>query len=159
MGAEECSELRDRAAITEAIDQYFHCLDSGRYEDLDSAFWPDASISYDEGRDGTYVGLDTITAYVRSRQDLRAHTSHMKGSFTVTLHGDEAEADIFGTIFLIATDGGPDASALIRGVHYRDRLERRNGAWRIRTRVHRALWRFETAAAILSVVEQPGREA
>jgi hypothetical protein len=150
MGTGRMQAFEDRAAILVAIDHYFFCMDRRRFDDLVFTFWPEARVSYDEGRDGTFENLDDLIAHFGRRRTRRAHYSHMRASFSVALRGNEAEADTFGTIFLVDGTDRPTTTVSVRGVQYRDRLERRNGEWRISMRVHRPLWQFETAAKILA---------
>jgi hypothetical protein len=159
MSTDDVAAVQDRAAIAQAIDQYFYCLDRAALEQLGTAFWPDATVQYDEGRDGTFEGLDRIAAHMRSRRTQRAHTSHMKGSFSITLRGDEADADTFATAFLVSVADAPRAKVLVRGLRYRDVLQRRGGEWRIRSRVHQSLWQIEADASVLAQAEPGSGEA
>jgi hypothetical protein len=56
------------------------------------------------------------------------------------------EADTFAVAYLVDRPD-PDGMVIVRGIRYRDRLERRGDRWKIVSRLHSSQWQYEVAGA------------
>ena len=93
-----------------------------------SAYWPDAQVNYGDWYSGEPQGMITWgNAFVQNRTVARLH--HVTTQ-TVEIDGDVAHAETY----VIWTMLSPDKVANIGSGRYLDRLEKRNGEWRIAIR-------------------------
>lgn len=119
-------ELLDRDAIRQVVARYFRGVDRGDAELAASCFHPDAVdergtwvMTGDElGRDVTEHNLRRMLA-----------TNHHVTTHVITIAGDLAgsEASCLG----VHVTGGERPRRMVTSSRYLDRLERRNGEWRI----------------------------
>ncbi len=121
--------LHDRQAIADVMVRYTHALDRHDWDALcNEVFHPDAVCDY-----GFIVGdpphlcrrLEPIY-----QQDYELH-SHFIGNHHSQVDGDSAQAQTYCTTFSLLKGGQGIRSLYIR---YLDRLERRDGVWKIALR-------------------------
>jgi SnoaL-like domain len=130
----EIQRLLDRAAIEECLLRYTRGLDRHDVELTMSAFHPDALDTH-----GTFEGGPRDVAdWANEQHGLRwARHQHYITNTTVDIDGDVAHTDTYYFIVLRRQDGtGQD----FMGGRYVDRLERRDGDWRIARRIVTAEW-------------------
>ena len=129
--------LEDRQAILDCVHRYCRGLDRHDDEILASAFHADAIDSH-----GSFVG--PIDEFVRFANDGHAKTTlshtHNITSHTVEIDGDTAHAESYVIFALRLRDG---ETVHVGGGRYVDRLEKRDGDWRISRRQLIMDWRFE----------------
>lgn len=122
--------LTDRQQIIDVYRRYTRGLNRYDIESLYEAFWPDAQINY--GYD-SHLRDEWILLWQENR--------YMKGLSCQSHHITNETVDIDGSVahvesYLIAlwTPPEDDKPALILAGRYIDRLDRRNGQWRIAVR-------------------------
>jgi hypothetical protein len=121
-------ELLDRQAIRDRLTAYARGLDRLDVALVRSAFHDDALIDH-----GVVVqGPDFFAAWAvdTHRRDAGAHL-HYFGTHTCELDGDTAHAE---TYWLAAVMGHGGDALTIAGGRWLDRLERRDGEWKIAAR-------------------------
>lgn len=124
------AELSDRQDVIDIYRRYTRGLNRHDMELLYGAFWPDATICYgfdSQSRD-SWIGRWEESRYLKG---LSCQAHHITNE-TVDIENDVAHVESY----LIAlwrppTDAEP---ALILAGRYIDRLDRRNGEWRIAVR-------------------------
>ena len=125
-------ELLAEAAIKDVQIRYCRAVDRMDYDLLRTCFHPDASASYGffEG------GVDAFVEMAKQSLANYSGTTHFTGNQLVEVAGDSAWAEHYtcATHRCPADDSGPlrDFVTLIR---YVDRMERRDGDWRIARRL------------------------
>lgn len=137
-------ELADREQIREVLYRMSRAID--RHDmDLRASVWhPDATDNH-----GIFDGsVADYTAWLVSDQSPASkfdHTQHMLGNILIELDGDVADTESY----LLATHVMHDDAGEyfdIMGCRYFDRLERRNGEWRIAVRQVLVDWRTAARA-------------
>jgi hypothetical protein len=125
--AAEVRELRDRQDILDCLTRYSRGLDRHDSELLASVYHGDAVDHH-----GEFVGPPVdFVPWVNGvhEADYVAHT-HFVTNNSVDLDGDSAHSEIYVQVVLRHKDGLLD----LCGGRYVDRLERRDGVWRIAAR-------------------------
>jgi ketosteroid isomerase-like protein len=122
------SALADRMAIFEIVNRYTRAIDRHDEEMIASVFHPDAIDNH-----GDFLG--TIEEYIDwvntgHSQTAEAHM-HNVTSQTCEIDGDTAHAETYVIVVLRGPDGDP---VRISGGRYLDRLEKRDGVWKIALR-------------------------
>jgi SnoaL-like domain len=140
--APQVAYLKDRRDIFDALKRYTRGADRHDKDLVRSAFWPDATISFDKP-----MKLDE---YVDQEEGLlatyAAHQHHITGQ-TIDIQGDTAHVESYVIYFLVPRDGRKDvmgpatpgralvsAKSTIGSGRYIERWEKRNGEWRILVR-------------------------
>jgi hypothetical protein len=139
---EQVRRMSDRQAIIDCIYRYARGLDRHDDEVLSSAFHPDAIDNH-----GSWVsGVDEFVAWANHEchDPYRAH-SHNITTNSVEITGDTAHAESYLIFVLHRKDGN---SVLVGGGRYIDRLDKRDGEWKISLRRLVMDWRFEADATI-----------
>ena len=96
---------------------------------VENCYWPEAAGEFGAWR-GRVVELPAVAA--RMLKSLYANTSHLLGQCHVRLDGDEAVSETYAIAAHHLPDRGPgQAMTDIMWCRYVDRLERRDGEWRI----------------------------
>jgi hypothetical protein len=131
----EVRSLRDRREISDLYQRYMRGFDRNDVELLRSAFWPDVQINYGEQ-------INTFDEFVERHLD--NHTGgltawgHLLTNETVDIDGDVAHCETYVTALFVPRPGGGFGLArtdpLIVGGRYIDRVDRRDGRWRIAVR-------------------------
>jgi hypothetical protein len=97
---------------------------------LRSAYWPDATIDFGVMQGG----LDDYLSWCVPGSPAIPVTQHMLGQCMISLRGDTAKAETYVTSYhrVKAEDGDRDTAM---GARYLDVLAKRDGEWRIASRV------------------------
>lgn len=134
--------LEDRMAIRDCIDRYSRGIDRHDDDIIASAFHPDAIDSH-----GSFKG--SIAEFIRFAND-----GHEKSTFshthnvtchTVEIDGDVAHAESYVIFALRLRDG---ETVHVGGGRYIDKLEKRDGEWKISLRKLVMDWRFESDGTV-----------
>ena len=121
-------ELLDRRAIEECIHRYARGVDRADEELVRSAYHPDAVEDH-----GAFVGdVEGLVGFLAAAHGPFPAYQRYVSNTTVDLDGDEAHAESYYSCVLRRDDRG---RLLVNGGRYVDRLERRNGEWRVARRV------------------------
>jgi hypothetical protein len=131
----ELRALKDRAAIFECVNRYTRAIDRHDVELIRSVFHPGAFANYGDFLGGVEAFIEWVNG--GHSQATQGHT-HNATSHTCEIDGDVAHAETYVIVVLRAADGEP---LRIGGGRYLDRLERRNGEWRIALRRVVMEWR------------------
>jgi hypothetical protein len=130
----EVQELRDREAIRDCLYRYSRGLDRHDSEILASAYHEDAIDHH-----GEFLGTrDEFIPWAHAGHERKrvAHT-HVIANPRIEIDGDVAHTESYVLFGLRCKDGiGVD----LGGGRYIDRLERREGEWRIAAREHVVEW-------------------
>lgn len=149
-------EVVAEATIKDIQIRYCRACDRMDFELMRSCFHPDATTQY-----GFFGG--TVDEFIASAQQQLPHfvaTTHNTGNQIVEVSGDTAWAEHYtvATHRLAADEIGPERD-FVTSVRYVDRLECRDGDWRIARRVLVLDWiRSDPVVTIEPRPEvQPGR--
>lgn len=126
----DLTELSDRQEIHDVLVRYCRAVDRGDLDLLLSVYHPDATDDH-----GMYSGNGHDFARWLLSRPGRAElvTQHHLTNSTVRCDGDVARAETY--FVAVHRRPGPPVSVGQFGGRYLDRLERRDGAWRIAHRV------------------------
>lgn len=119
---ESCEAIRNRLHL------YCRGIDRRDPEILKTVFWPDSKVEY-----GMYAGsgaefAEMICGWMDDGFKL---TAHMLGNVTIAVDGDIAHTEAYLHAFHHLTRDDGSIFDWTVGGRYQDRLERRNGEWRI----------------------------
>ena len=124
----ELRNLLDRQAILDCLNRYNRGVDRCDDELLLSAYHEDATECH-----GTFTGPPAAFAHsIRPAQASWAGSQHHITNHLVEIQGDVANAE---TYFIVLSQRHGDEKVGLVGGRYLDRLERRDGNWRIALRV------------------------
>ncbi|MEW9856472.1 nuclear transport factor 2 family protein [Novosphingobium sp. M1R2S20] len=120
--------LLDEDAIKRLHLRYCRGVDRMDWDLIRSCYHPDAVDDH-----GEYVGgIDGFIAYAKANLPSFASTNHCVCNQLVEVRGDTAFAEHYAIAYhRLPPEGGEPERDWIANVRYVDRLERRNGEWRI----------------------------
>jgi hypothetical protein len=119
--------MLDREEIVDCLHRYARGVDRLDRELILSAYHPDAIDSH-----GAFSGTPVeFVEWILPRQMTRKVSQHYITNHTIDIEGDVAHVETYFTATLVPKDG---ERVVFRGGRYIDRLERRNGEWRIAVR-------------------------
>lgn len=126
-------KLVDRQDILDCLTRYCRGVDRFDRELLLSAYHPDATDDH-----GVFVGspLQFVDWVFNVHGTWQKRTNHVIANHTCEISGDVAHAETYCIYF----GNNRDDSIDVVGNRYIDRLERRDGAWRIADRVCMVEW-------------------
>lgn len=128
----DLQRLVDEADIRRVLGRYARAIDRLDWELLRSCYHPDAVDEH-----GSFRGtVDEFVPWVQERLAEYDWTKHFLGNQLIELDGDTAWSETYCLAFhrVPAADGRGPLDRLIN-VRYVDRLERRDGEWRIAHRL------------------------
>jgi hypothetical protein len=125
-------ELSAREEIRDVLIRYTRGIDRMDVELVRSCYHPDAHDDH-----GAYRGdVEGFLAWVQEALSFFESTMHFIGNQLVDVHGDHAHAESYCVAYhRRAASGGEPAYDLVTALRYVDRLDRRDGTWRIADRV------------------------
>lgn len=120
-------QLLEKQDITECLTRYCRAMDRFDRELLLSCYHPDAIDDH-----GSFVGSPTEfwDYYYEWHSRFNRGHHHSISNISIDLHGDTAHTDTYWLFESMNTDGSNSLS----GGRYIDRLEKRNGKWKIAAR-------------------------
>lgn len=141
--------LSDRQAILDCVTRAARGLDRHDGEILRSAYHDDAIVNI-----GPFVGgIAEFAAWSHAgHSDLYGGHTHNITNHSAEITGDTAHAESYVIMVLRHKDG---ATVTVAGGRYIDRLERRQGEWRISLRRLAADWRFKADGSVWNA-DRPG---
>ena len=125
-------DLLAREAIRDCMYRYCHGIDRRDRETLRRCYWPDGTDDHVSFSGNAYEFIDAIMPFLES---LRSST-HSVSNMLIRVDGDSARVESYWHVF--HREPGQDGAAdydYVAGGRYLDRFERRDGEWRIFTRV------------------------
>jgi hypothetical protein len=127
---EELSALVDENKIRNRIADVARGEDRRDAKAISAAFWPDATTDF-----GIFAGsFDEYLAWVVPGSPGIPVTQHVVGQTVIDLTGDVALAETHVSAYH-RVDMGEDEHDVVISGRYLDRLEKRDGEWRIARRV------------------------
>ncbi len=139
------SVWEDEVAIRGLVELFLSAIDSKDFEKLRPHVSDDFEIVAFADPDGTggnaHRGIDAPSAAVAGI----AASCHAAANSVVVVDGDTASSDTFAVAF-VEVGEAHYGRILIRGIRYRDEFVRLADGWRMKRRVHSALWQFDAAA-------------
>jgi ketosteroid isomerase-like protein len=156
--AARLQELEDRAEITDLVNRYGNGIRLGDAEQIVSCFADDAVVDHGhgqtvEGREAllAYFGHQTTSAAARSvlTFDEKVASTPVMSNVLIDLDGDTAHCE---SMCLAIHTGYQDGQGkvIVRGTRNIDDLVRTADGWKIRRRVHPAVWAFEVPGTPLA---------
>lgn len=122
-------ELADRLAIMDVLSRYARGIDRCDLAVLRDVWWPEAVADYGMGEVNAIAWSDGVVPALAAMR----RTQHFLGNMLIDIDGAAATAETYCRAWHeVDTPAGPEEKEV--GGRYLDRLEKRNGDWRI---VHR----------------------
>lgn len=126
------TEILDREAIRDCIYRYCRGIDRADEATLRSSYWPDAT-----DRHGSYNGpVEGFFQWASTIFKAGARNIHQVSNILIEFKGDSGA--VVESYFL-ALQRGPGPNSVVRQFllagRYCDRFEKRNGEWRVASRV------------------------
>ena len=134
----DAADLREAVAkqkIADILTRYSRGIDRCDIDTLSAVFWPDATTDYGSGRQNAQ---DWARATVAALKGMH-RTQHAISNILIDIDGDTARAETYCQAYH-EIDGPSGRVEMVVGGRYLDRLERRNGAWRIADRTYVMDW-------------------
>jgi ketosteroid isomerase-like protein len=120
------AELVDRGAITDVLLAYAHAVDRQDFALARGCYHPDAVDDH-----GRYHGdLDGLIEFFETLGPTLRATTHQMGPPWIRLDGDVALVETY-CLYRRESHGAPPEQAVVQGLRYLDRFERRDGRWAI----------------------------
>lgn len=124
--------LSDRQQIHDLYLRYMRSFDRNDVDLMRSAFWPEAQINYGS-QSNTFD--EFVTRHLNQHTAELAAWGHLITNETVDIDGDAAHIETYVTALWVPKDEKSFAYGRpIVGGRYIDRVDRRNGEWRIAVR-------------------------
>jgi hypothetical protein len=141
--ARDVAHLKDRLAILGVVSRHSRGCDRHDTELLSSAYWPDGVDEHGKTvhTGPEYAGWANQVHAASSSSHLHHVTTH-----NCEIDGDTAHAESYVLVVLLATN---ERSVQVMSGRYLDRLERRDGEWRIAVRRSTVEASFSADASLL----------
>lgn len=139
----DASEVADRLAIAETLVLYCRAVDRCDAALLAEVFTPDARIDYG---DGAKSPAETIPGLIAALGAMRL-TQHNISNTVIRISGASAKAET-SCVALHIIPAPEGETELVVGGRYLDRLDKREGRWRIAERLYVMDWNRTQAAAM-----------
>lgn len=129
--------LLDQQEITDVCLRYCRGIDRRRFDLVRSCYHPDGTDDH-----GDYQGgIDGFIEHVETQTARWERTMHFLGNILVEVDGDRARCESYALAFhRMAPRNDKPARDFTSAIRYVDDFERREGAWRIATRVCVVEW-------------------
>jgi hypothetical protein len=126
---EEMQALLNRDKIRDCIVRLARGEDRRNAEIITACYWPDSTTDY-----GVFIGsFSEYLAWVVPGSPAIPVTQHILGQSLIELQGDKASVETHVTSYH-RIDMGTEHRDTVIGGRYLDRIEKRNGEWRIAQR-------------------------
>lgn len=146
----EVAYLKDRQQIHDAYLRYMRGFDRNDVQLMRSAFWPDVQINYGD-QSNTFD--EFVVRHLNQHTATLKTWGHLLTNETVDLTGDVAHVETYVTRL---SSSKKDSKSMIISGRYIDRLERRNGEWRIAMREFVPHFLTETNTALDAYIKESG---
>lgn len=143
--------LLDRQAIADLIASYCRAVDRRDYAAVREVYTADG-VDHHTGFTGQ---ADDYVTWLRERTAGFTGTMHVLGTQLITVHGDTAVAETYGTAHHWGEPATDATRNFTSGFRYLDRLRRENDGWRIAERFAVREWTRSDAGRLTSP-EGPG---
>ncbi len=129
--------MADRMAITEIIHMYARGVDRADADILKSTCWEDSELDYGGYKGPAYPFLEALPGGLKNF----VNTQHQISNTLIFLDGDKASAESY----LTAHHRRPDDTEMTYIGRYLDKLEKRNGIWKLSYRKIVMTWHQDAA--------------
>ncbi|MEU1525434.1 nuclear transport factor 2 family protein [Nocardia rhamnosiphila] len=123
--------LLDQQEIRDVVARYTRAIDRRDWDLLRTCYHPGA-IDRHTGFEGD---IETFIAFLDEVLPRYPSTQHLVGQQYVEIDGDVARCESYGMATHHSGPGGDPATDYTSGFRYIDRMERRDGEWRIADRI------------------------
>ena len=132
------SELMERAAINDLLDDYAFAVDSRNWDLLHSLFTPDAVLDY-TAAGGPCGPCDDVLRWITASLPAVTLSQHLLSNRRIRLTGDEARVrtELLNPLLFAGDDG---TQMLLLGGRYDDRVRRTPDGWKFAERIHTTTW-------------------
>ncbi|GAB4482326.1 MAG: hypothetical protein OHK0018_13910 [Erythrobacter tepidarius] len=131
----DLTEVADRLAIAETLALYCRGIDRCDAEQLSAVFTPDARIDYGDGAKPIAEAIPSLMAGLGAMR----LTQHNISNTVMRIAGDTARAET-NCVALHLIPAPQGEIEVVVGGRYLDRLEKREGRWRIAERFYVMDW-------------------
>ncbi|WP_086619198.1 nuclear transport factor 2 family protein [Erythrobacter tepidarius] len=131
----DLTEVADRLAIAETLALYCRGIDRCDAEQLSAVFTPDARIDYGDGAKPIAEAIPSLMAGLGAMR----LTQHNISNTVMRISGDTARAET-NCVALHLIPAPQGEIEVVVGGRYLDRLEKREGRWRIAERLYVMDW-------------------
>lgn len=118
------AELADRLAIEDVLARHSRGVDRADETQLTAAYWPDAEVAYGGFNGNAHEFCKRLPQAIRNF----TYTHHAIGNVVIDLIGEDARVETYVTARHYTAR---DDSYMIFVGRYLDRMQRRNGVWKI----------------------------
>jgi ketosteroid isomerase-like protein len=150
-------ELEDRAEINDIVNRYGNGVRLSDAEQIVSCFADDAVVDHGHGQ--TVEGREALLAYFANSArssvaqsvltfDQKVASTPVMSNVLIDIDGDTAHCESM----CLAIHGGfkhGEGKVIVRGTRNIDELVRTAKGWKIRRRVHPAVWAFEVPGSMV----------
>jgi ketosteroid isomerase-like protein len=142
------SELMERAAIGDLLDDYAYAVDSRDWDLLRSLFTADAVLDY-SAAGGPKGSRDEVLDWISTALPAVTLSQHLITNRRIRVHGDTASvrSELLNPLLFAGDDG---TQMLLLGGRYDDRVQRTPDGWKFTERVHTTTWTAGPVPAQLS---------
>lgn len=141
----ELQGLLDESAVRQVIAEGLRGTDRCDEELAKASYWPDAHYSHIFTSGNAWECSAAIIAMLREKTEAAAHNM---GSMSLRVNGDVAACETYIANFIRLKVSGGEVVSVIIMARVLDRLERRDGEWRIVDRKVVPEWQHNAAALI-----------
>jgi len=129
-------DITDKQRIRELQNHYSYSIDSGKYDNLDAIFTPNATYHFVTGSTDNIKALKTT---IRDALSPLTGSQHINGNQWSEIEGDFAKAGCYFTVHMYK-EGLADGEHFEMGGRYDDELVRAADGWRFSKRTITILW-------------------
>lgn len=132
------SELMERTAINDLLDDYALAVDSRHWDTLHALFTDDALLDY-TAAGGPRGSRDEVLGWISASLPAVALSQHLLTNRRIRLTGDTAtvRSELLNPL-LFSGENGPQL--LLLGGRYDDRVRRTPDGWKFSERIHTTSW-------------------
>jgi hypothetical protein len=133
--ARRLDQAISRTEIVQLLARYSRGIDRCDVETLRTIWWPEAQVDYGTGMSSAMAWSDNVVASLS-----RMHrTQHLLGNMIIDVDGDRGTAETYCCAYHELDRDGVRLEMVVGG-RYLDKLERRNGEWRVLERRYVMDW-------------------
>ena len=129
-------DIADKQRIRELQNHYSYSIDSGRYDNLDVMFTPNATYHFVTG---STDNIEALKSTIRDALFPLTTSQHINGNQWADIEGDVAKAGCYFTVHMYK-EGLADGEHFEMGGRYDDELVRAADGWRFSKRTITILW-------------------
>lgn len=136
-------EVADRLAILEVVAMHSRGVDRASSEILKSCYWDDAEVDYGGYKGPAHPFCDMLPDAIKRYEN----TQHVLGNTLVEFEGEAATVESYVTAYhYLGQEEEPDTEMTYIG-RYLDRMEKRDGVWKISFRKIVMTWHQNALAS------------